>query len=504
MDFTEIDCILKSINGENRLNYFKRELLKILDEKERQEERLSKSIDDYFNEINKSIYGSDWIIKGKLGQIGEVRTWKDGKKYKKMPSGNGKAKWVRVYDKESRGAKLAIAALRHKIDACNSSQELLNLVLQNKERFSDDLGRPLPIVQELSKYVSAKNDKLIDKDEIEFNLNSESKPTKKISPDSKGSQGNTQSESKKTKDAAANKEIKIDKTDFPEEFNKGKWKKQTEILLNFVNSAKGDSTVKNLYKKLGELKDSLPFKIKGADKKFSSGSFSLVCDRQTMKPEEQRLFIEDITDESEDLKKSSCMKALHEIMHMIDFSCRDDKNSPDYLSNSNKKINEVINNTKISNEDVNEVEEQFKTFREQEHKIILSLNEKAKKIKELNRKYDNNEITSSDEYTKKYREVSLQYANEKKKVTELRAQYIEVSQYSDILDAISEGNLHDSKEFAGHGKLYYRKESRKANEIVANYAALLVSGSLYAERLKKNYPELAESVYNLYKNMLER
>lgn len=73
MDFIEkIDCIMKSINVE-KLNYFKRELLKIFDEKERQEEkRLSKSIDDYFNEINKSIYGAGWIIQG------DVRTWKDG------------------------------------------------------------------------------------------------------------------------------------------------------------------------------------------------------------------------------------------------------------------------------------------------------------------------------------------------------------------------------------------------------------------------------------------
>lgn len=490
MDFTEIDCIIKSINEENKLNYFKRELLKILDKKERQEKRLSKAIDDYFHEINKSIYGADWIIKGKLGQMGEVRTWKDGKKYKKMLSGNGKAKWVRVYDKESRGAKLAIAALRRKIDACNSSQELLNLVLQNKERFSDDLGRPLPIVQELSKYVSEKNDKL-------------EKPTKKISPDSKDLQGNSQSESKKTKDTAGNKEIKIDKTDFPEEFNKGKWKKQTEILLNFVNSAKGDSTVKKLYKKLGELKDSLPFKIKGADKKFTSGSFSLVCDRQTMKPEEQRLFIEDITDESEDLKKSSCMKALHEIMHMIDFSCRDDKNSPDYLSNSNEEINNAINNAKISDEEINELEEHFKDFRAQERKIIESLNEKARKIKELGKQYENNEITTYEEYGKKYREIQSQWESEKKKITDLRAKNIEISQYADILDALSGGILHDDKGFGGHGKLYYRKESNKANEIVANYAVLLVSGSKYADRLKKNYPELAESVYNLYKNMLE-
>ena len=53
--------------------------MKILDKKERQKEkRLSKSIDDYFNEINKSLYGAGWIIQG------DVRTWKDGNE--KYPS----------------------------------------------------------------------------------------------------------------------------------------------------------------------------------------------------------------------------------------------------------------------------------------------------------------------------------------------------------------------------------------------------------------------------------
>lgn len=52
MEFAEkIDFIMKSINETNRLNYFKNELLKILDARERQENKLSKAIEDYFDEI---------------------------------------------------------------------------------------------------------------------------------------------------------------------------------------------------------------------------------------------------------------------------------------------------------------------------------------------------------------------------------------------------------------------------------------------------------------------
>ena len=300
-----------------------------------------------------------------------------------------------------------------------------------------------------------------------------------------------------------NKKVKIDAKDFPEQFNKGKWKKQTKILMDFMNGTSGDSTVKSLYKKLGAMINNLPFKI-AKPKQFSNGQFTVSCDRKTMKPLEQTLHLLDISDENENIRRDTCTKALHEIMHMIDFSCRDNKSSPDYLSNSDEEIVNAINNAKISDEEISELEEHFKDFRAQERKIIESLNEKASKIEELGRQYQSNEITTYEEYGKKYREIQSQWESERKKITELRAKNVEVSQYADILDALSGGNLHDDKGFGGHGKEYYRKESNKVNEIVANYAALLAIGSEYADRLKKKHPELAESVYNLYKKMLER
>lgn len=468
---SDIECLKKSIE-DRKLEYFKSELLKILDKKEKEEsgEEVSKAfiVQDLYKSMTDPLYMAKG---GKVGVVGEIRTW-NGKKYKKMPN----KKWVRVYDKETRGAKMAIAALRRKIDACTDSQELLNLVLQNKERFCDELGRPLPIVQELSKYISEKNDKI---------------------------ESSVKKTNKKNDSQKNNEKIEIDSKDFPEQFNKGKWKKQTKTLMDFMNSTDGDSTVKSLYKKLGTVINDLPFKI-AKPKDFSNGSFTLWCGRKTMKPVEQTLHLLEISDETEDIKRDTCMKALHEIMHMIDFSCRNYKDSPDYLSNSNEEIKNAINNAKISDDEINELEGHFKDFRAQERKIIESLNEKARKIKELGKRYENNEITIYEEYGKKYREIQSQWESERKKIAELRAKNVEISQYADILDALSGGDLHDDKGFCGHGRTYYRKESNKANEIVANYAALLASGSEYANRLKKNYPELAESVYNLYKGMLER
>lgn len=130
------------------LEYFKKELIKILDKKEREEK----------TEIKKSLaFTMDMLIeKSSSGYpIGTIREWK-GKKYQKIAPG----KWRRKYSNEEKGIRMSIAALKKAIDKCSTSQELLNLVLQNRDRFADDNGRPLPIVNELSEYASAKNDKI--------------------------------------------------------------------------------------------------------------------------------------------------------------------------------------------------------------------------------------------------------------------------------------------------------------------------------------------------------
>lgn len=130
------------------LEYFKKELVKILDKKEREEKA----------EIKKSLaFTMDMLIEKSSGgyPIGTIREWK-GKKYQKIAPG----KWRRKYSSEEKGIRMSIAALKKAIDKCSTSQELLNLVLQNRDRFADDNGRPLPIVKELSEYVSSKNDKI--------------------------------------------------------------------------------------------------------------------------------------------------------------------------------------------------------------------------------------------------------------------------------------------------------------------------------------------------------
>lgn len=130
-----------------KFKYFQKKIIEILDEQEKLESKEKKA-------VKKSLLEAEEMAKGGKGlPVGTVREWK-GKKYVKIAPNQ----WKRKYDKEERGIKIAIAALKKKAEACTTSQELLQLVLQNRDRFSDGSGHPLPIVQELSDYVSKRND----------------------------------------------------------------------------------------------------------------------------------------------------------------------------------------------------------------------------------------------------------------------------------------------------------------------------------------------------------
>ena len=129
----------------SKLEYFKKKVLSILDSQEKAGAQ----------DFKKSFaYIVDVVAKGNF-PVGTIREWK-GKKYIKVAPG----KWRPKYDSNSRGAKLSIAALKRKAENCKTSQELLQLVLENRDRFSDKDGKPLAFVKELSDYVSGMNDKI--------------------------------------------------------------------------------------------------------------------------------------------------------------------------------------------------------------------------------------------------------------------------------------------------------------------------------------------------------
>lgn len=132
---------------DEKLEYFKKKILAHLDDLEQKKNAEKK-------ELKKSLIAFEMTSIEKAGYpVGTIREWK-GKKYIKVAPG----KWKPKYDSHSRGAKMAIAALKKKIDACTDSEELMQIILENRDRFSDENGRPLPFVKELSDYISGRND----------------------------------------------------------------------------------------------------------------------------------------------------------------------------------------------------------------------------------------------------------------------------------------------------------------------------------------------------------
>jgi hypothetical protein len=136
--------IKKSQSEDNKLAYFKKKILEQLDKLEKPNPP----------PINKVFL---MVCKGGKGlPVGSIREWK-GKKYIKTPSG----KWKPKYEAEGgRGIKMSLTAIRRAVDKAKSPHELMNIVLDNRDRFSDEHGNPLPIVQELSTYVSKRGDAL--------------------------------------------------------------------------------------------------------------------------------------------------------------------------------------------------------------------------------------------------------------------------------------------------------------------------------------------------------
>ena len=151
----EIIAHLRKIeNKENNLN----KAIKALEEDEKSISHLEKSI------------SGEWIEKAGYG-VGTVRVWR-GKKYKKISTKPNR--WVRVYDKTSRGAKNAITRLIHRAEKIETPEEMMQFVLLNKQRFMDSNGKPLDIVDRLQKVIDAKNT------EYDSKISNEKKKYKKL------------------------------------------------------------------------------------------------------------------------------------------------------------------------------------------------------------------------------------------------------------------------------------------------------------------------------------
>ena len=137
----------KRIVRDGMLTYFKEKVFEHLDALEAKEKKREQA-------VQKALLWEETLRKAAY-PVGTVREWK-GKKYIKVAPG----KWRRKYDKEGKGTRQSIASIKRKVDACITVEELLQVVKQNKHRFTDENGRYLPVVREMFDYVSEAHKKI--------------------------------------------------------------------------------------------------------------------------------------------------------------------------------------------------------------------------------------------------------------------------------------------------------------------------------------------------------
>ena len=136
------------------LDYFKKKILAVLskqEEKENATPEINKALNDIdfiYKSMNPDTFSE--IEKSRGYGIGTIREWK-GRKYKKIAPN----KWRLVYESNSRGAKQSIAYLKKAVMAAKSTDELLQIVMENVNRFQDANGKTLDIVAELQEAVKS-------------------------------------------------------------------------------------------------------------------------------------------------------------------------------------------------------------------------------------------------------------------------------------------------------------------------------------------------------------
>ena len=181
------------------LNYFKKKIMAILE----------KQTDDAPAEINKSLEQIDYIYsqmnpgtfseieKSRGYGIGTVREWK-GRKYKKIAPN----KWRLVYESNSRGAKQSIAYLKKAVMNAKSTDELLQIVMENVNRFQDTNGKTLDIVSELQEAVRSAKTALNGKKEPAATKPAETKKETSAMSDKELEEKNKKLEAERNKIAA--------------------------------------------------------------------------------------------------------------------------------------------------------------------------------------------------------------------------------------------------------------------------------------------------------------
>ena len=458
VDFTsEFHKNLEESKTKRKLEYFKNELINILEQNEnKKNENISKAIEDYDNSMAKTFAQEFGIEKAGYG-IGTIRVWK-GEKFRKIAPG----KWRKVYDSNTRGANQSIAIIKKKIQNAQSIDELLQIVMENTNRFMDSDGKLLPIVEKLKEAVN----------ESKGRLNGDKTVIKEKRTDS-------------------------DDYDFPESLRDNKI---AEPYLDFIQNTKPvNPTIAELYKNINKL-----FKHKDEQVNDGMGTFIILKGSagnfraNSLSP---KLTVPEFSG------NTTATTFIHEMAHAIDYFISNTRSFID----EDKDFDRIIRGQKIKSIP----EKTLNYLKDNDYQGKKYVTQYITKYAEWNVLYFTKK--GSSEYNKCYDELQ----QIRKKFTENENSY-KYSSLCDILDALSGGEFWNeySKSFSdlawgkpliftenalpighGTGKDNFTTVSNRKMEIFADYLAMNYVAPEAVEVLREDFPELTNALDRIIDNI---
>ena len=300
--------------------------------------------------------------------------------------------------------------------------------------------------------------------------------------------------SKPKKEHKKEEKIVISVDDFPKEFLTKKERKNTETIVEFINSQKdANKNVVKLYGSIGKIQK-LPFGIS------HTKNHKLHIRHTPNGISEIKLVIPNISDN----KVGQIGTYLHENAHFIDFmiSNNDIRKHNGFYSTKKIKLIGILQKRDMTIG--NEVQEYFKQY----NKMIDDYHDEITKryrtvFKELNEKFQNGDITYSV-YKKQWNTARK---NQDYEWSETPREFMGggVCHFQDIYDALSGGGHSDLNNIRyGHGSKYYRFPKERIKEVFANYSALSIQRPDLIEMLRRDKPELVNTLDEIVVEMLEQ
>lgn len=288
---------------------------------------------------------------------------------------------------------------------------------------------------------------------------------------------------------------------FPDYLTSKKERKNTQTLMDYVNGCEGaDPDVVALYARMGQMENIQTNGIPVAVKHTKNHAINYRYNRFTDKLVDVDVIIPKLN--GDDLT-GQVVTTLHEEMHLMDFFNRTDVARYDgWASSSNQKLMAFFQKT--STDIPKELDDLFDAFDKECTRIRDELwKERMAVANSVRDQYYAREITFAE-----YKKLTNKATRDFEDAVDYQCRNAMgggISSLEDIYDALSGGTAREAGLVRyGHGINYYREIGKRAEETLANYAALSIVRPDLIATLRQYEPDLVDALDEVIQEMLKK